>query len=606
MADSKFPLHPDPTPEDIAAAKAALQGARPDIVAESEEYNTRVQALANRRADLGGDKFDLMHCLREPSNQMERADLEALAGIITPEQRRTIYLANDPDAKVLRAFFDAWESRLVYYGAMLQSIISIATDQRRHPQSRRGEGKVEQHVAMMKKKSPLWSEEIGQVFRFLTQVRLDLDGKPVTLGKYSGESAHWLAVQVVRSATEMWRSCKRTAKRSRTRPEYLYATTATDLFYKTMIEKGDLPRPNDMAALMRLERAAAERALDMKNKVSATCANAASQGLDTATLNIMAQEKEMRPSIEKGIEFPGTEGFTFKSGMAYKMTNVFISYAHSSPEHKQTVSRLVEILRKKGLAVSVDTDVRTPQGPEEGWPKWMKRQIREANWVLMFFDKLYRRRFDGEEEPDTGLGATWEGAIITHHFYRDSTRNKKFIPLLADGASTDLIPDELVGYTRYFIPNQGLELAAALQSACPESMKVPLTPSQLNTKSKGEIMAGESPFPYEYGSDLHWLWGWGERLGSLLSDDLPPSKHDWMVFRPDRLARDAMMRFSIKYPHVIKQIDDYLDFTDARFDEFLSDDNDSTRADFASAMGSLYERIRVGVETIAQSEKTAG
>jgi hypothetical protein len=119
-------------------------------------------------------------------------------------------------------------------------------------------------------------------------------------------------------------------------------------------------------------------------------------------------------------------------------------------------------------------------------------------------------------------------------------------------------------------------------------------------------MESETPIPFKYGSDLHWLWGWGERLRSRLSDGLPTSEHDWTVFRPDSLARDAMMRFSIKYPHVIKQIDDYLDFADARFEAFLSDDNDSTRARFAAAMESLCERIGVGVETIAQSEGVPG
>jgi hypothetical protein len=94
----------------------------------------------------------------------------------------------------------------------------------------------------------------------------------------------------------------------------------------------------------------------------------------------------------------------------------------------------------------------------------MNRQINEADWVLMFFDEVYRRRFDGEEEPNAGLGATWENAIITHQIYRSSAKNKKFIPLLADGASTDLIPDELVAYTRYFIPKQAAELAIALRS----------------------------------------------------------------------------------------------------------------------------------------------
>ena len=49
----------------------------------------------------------------------------------------------------------------------------------------------------------------------------------------------------------------------------------------------------------------------------------------------------------KGIGFPGTKDPTLKSGTANQMTKVFISYAHSSPEHKQTVSNLVETLREK-------------------------------------------------------------------------------------------------------------------------------------------------------------------------------------------------------------------------------------------------------------------
>jgi hypothetical protein len=175
---------------------------------------------------------------------------------------------------------------------------------------------------------------------------------------------------------------------------------------------------------------------------------------------------------EHGWRSPGAEGSTSGEMLRRQRTadtasnrpttTVFVSYAHSSPEHMQAVASLAETLRENGLTVRMDTDVRTPQGPEEGWPKWMKRQIKEADWVLMLFDRLYRRRFDGDEEPGTGLGATWEGAIITHHFYSDSARNTKFIPLLADGTSADLIPTELLGYTHYFIPKQAVELAVAL------------------------------------------------------------------------------------------------------------------------------------------------
>lgn len=141
---------------------------------------------------------------------------------------------------------------------------------------------------------------------------------------------------------------------------------------------------------------------------------------------------------------------------------VFISYAHSTAAHRARVADLAATLRAHGLTVLIDTDVRTPQGPPEGWPKWMKYQIKAADWVLMFFDDVYRRRFDGEEAPDTGLGATWEGAILTHQLYRQSAKNTRFIPLLADDARTQLIPDELAGATYYRIPKQSDQLATAL------------------------------------------------------------------------------------------------------------------------------------------------
>lgn len=149
---------------------------------------------------------------------------------------------------------------------------------------------------------------------------------------------------------------------------------------------------------------------------------------------------------------------------------------------------LAAVLRSKGLAVTMDTDVKTPQGPEEGWPKWMKHQLRDADWVLIFFDEVYRRRFDGEEEPDKGLGAAWEGAIITSRLYRESTINEKFIPILADGASLNYIPDELFGYSRYSIPTQADQLARLLA----QSKKAAQTIIELNRLCVGDRLQPNS------------------------------------------------------------------------------------------------------------------
>lgn len=126
------------------------------------------------------------------------------------------------------------------------------------------------------------------------------------------------------------------------------------------------------------------------------------------------------------------------------------------------------------------------------------------------------------------------------------------------------------------------------------------------TKTKDEAMNTEERFPYPYNSDLHWLWGWGERLRAFLADDKPPTKYAWIIFRPDRLARNAMMRFSIPFPHIVKQLDDFLAFTDAQYDEFLADESESHCVDLGHAMEALCERIQVGVKTIADAMPTTG
>ena len=114
-----------------------------------------------------------------------------------------------------------------------------------------------------------------------------------------------------------------------------------------MIEKGDLPPPSNWQ-LVRLERVAADRALAVRSRTSSPCVNTASQRPDAMVVNTPVCGVETNPAAADGIVFPGAEAPTFKSGVADRMTKVFISYAHSSPEHKQTVSRLVDDTAREG------------------------------------------------------------------------------------------------------------------------------------------------------------------------------------------------------------------------------------------------------------------
>ena len=48
----------------------------------------------------------------------------------------------------------------------------------------------------------------------------------------------------------------------------------------------------------------------------------------------------------------------------------------------------------------------------------------------MVCTEIYERRFKKREAPGKGLGATWEGAVITQELYESQGRNEKFIPVV--------------------------------------------------------------------------------------------------------------------------------------------------------------------------------
>src|SRR4051812_45440339 len=106
---------------------------------------------------------------------------------------------------------------------------------------------------------------------------------------------------------------------------------------------------------------------------------------------------------------------------------VFISYSHDSKEHKERVLRLAKWLENDGIDCYLD---RYEMSPPEGWPRWMRKQIRQADFVLVICTKTYLERYEGEEEFGTGAGAKWEGMIITQEVYEAEGRNNKFIPVM--------------------------------------------------------------------------------------------------------------------------------------------------------------------------------
>ena len=129
---------------------------------------------------------------------------------------------------------------------------------------------------------------------------------------------------------------------------------------------------------------------------------------------------------------------------------VFISYTHDSVEHMDRVLALSNSLRSEGIDCRID---QYEQSPADGWPQWCDRQVEKSDFVLVACTETYLRRFKGEEAPEIGLGATWEGHIITQEIYNAQGKNSKFIPIIFLREDAAHIPLILQGPTHYAVPD---------------------------------------------------------------------------------------------------------------------------------------------------------
>jgi hypothetical protein len=69
--------------------------------------------------------------------------------------------------------------------------------------------------------------------------------------------------------------------------------------------------------------------------------------------------------------------------------------------------------------------------------------------------ETYARRFNGTEPAGKGLGAKWEGAVITQSLYDAEAGNDKFIPVLFSPQDALHIPTVLRGVTSYDVTTDG-------------------------------------------------------------------------------------------------------------------------------------------------------
>ena len=135
------------------------------------------------------------------------------------------------------------------------------------------------------------------------------------------------------------------------------------------------------------------------------------------------------------------------------MPRVFISYSHDSPAHAKRVWGLAGALRAGGVDAWIDQ--YTPH-PDEGWTRWMQREMEAARYVILVCTPTYRARIEGTQ----GSGATWEGILARSWLYPAggvNTEEKTFIPVWFEGARSDEVPRVL-----FDAPGHALAGAGAL------------------------------------------------------------------------------------------------------------------------------------------------
>ena len=112
---------------------------------------------------------------------------------------------------------------------------------------------------------------------------------------------------------------------------------------------------------------------------------------------------------------------------------VFISYAHDSTAHQDTVRNFWVFLRSNGFDARLDLPVAERR---VDWPVWMHHEVRDADFVLVIASPAYKRRAEGDAGVDEGRGVQWEAALIREEFYTDRDRGlAKFVPVVLPGQS---------------------------------------------------------------------------------------------------------------------------------------------------------------------------
>jgi hypothetical protein len=118
---------------------------------------------------------------------------------------------------------------------------------------------------------------------------------------------------------------------------------------------------------------------------------------------------------------------------------VLISYAHEQGDGRVAarVAELAAALRSEGIDAWID-QYMLPGGPAEGWPRWMDRMVRQANFVVCVCTPTWAKRVEGREALEVGKGVAWEGNLLYNMLYDAKLVSAKVVLVTLDGFLSEL------------------------------------------------------------------------------------------------------------------------------------------------------------------------
>ena len=291
MAEQSSESNRSPNDVDFDAARRALARNWPDLAEGSPKYLAFCKSLAEFHREFGVESFELRYGLRPPKDQLEEWDLQFMQGAISEEQFGALLKADAErpiDLKMLDQVHGCYESSLENYSKILQGVVLTDASQGDRDDRHR-HLKVDQSIAALSGKMPVWKEHLETVFQYLEKVRIGSGRGLVSIGEFEGTSAHWVTQLVFTRTVQAWKACSEISRRSHSDPRYLYAAAASELFRERCLPS--LPNPQALYERMREECVLAR--MNLETESSPSLAIAGSQHVAGSANGIDNESREL-------------------------------------------------------------------------------------------------------------------------------------------------------------------------------------------------------------------------------------------------------------------------------------------------------------------------